>query len=196
MPGIAATKTSDRIVARAVDVASVDGLEGVTIGRLADDLGMSKAGVIGQFGSKTDLQLAALERASDVFRRDVWEPASDKRPGLERLLAVCDRWIAHIAGSAFPGGCFWTSASIEYDARRGPLHDQVQEGLRRWRAALRADVKVAVENGEIAADTDPDQVVFELQGLAMGLNQAIQLFGDRRATTRAHRAVRRIFRLH
>jgi AcrR family transcriptional regulator len=187
-----AARTRESIIGRAVQVASVDGLEGVTIGRLAHDLGMSKAGVIGQFGSKTELQLAALKQASEVFRREVWLPAADRPPGLERLLAVCDNWIGHIAGRTFPGGCFWTAASTEYDARRGALHAQVQEGLKRWRNVLRSEVRTAVAHGELSADTDPDQLAFELQGLAMGLNQAVQLFGDRRAPARARRAVRRI----
>lgn len=187
-----AAQTRTAIVDRAVQVASVDGLEGVTIGRLAEDLGMSKAGVIGQFGSKRDLQLAALESAQEVFTREVWEPAADTEPGLDRLLTVCDRWVAHLAGSAFEGGCFFTSASIEYDAREGPLRDEVAEGLRRWRSVLRHEVKTAVRSGDLPEETDPDQVVFELQGLFMGLNQAVQLFGDRRAPARARRSVRRI----
>jgi len=190
-----AAATREAIVARAVEVASVDGLEGITIGRLAGDLDMSKAGIVGQFGSKAELQRAALDEASEIFRREVWLPAANEPAGLARLLTICDCWIRHIAGSAFPGGCFWTSASIEYDARGGPLHAQVQEGLRRWRGTLRRDVKAAIASGELPADTDPDQVVFELQGLVMGLNQALQLFGDRRAVGRARRAVRRILDL-
>lgn len=190
-----AARTRESIVARAVEVASIDGLEGVTIGRLAGDLEMSKAGVIGQFGSKAELQLAALAQASEIFTREVWLPAAGKRPGLERLLAVCDNWIAHLARGTFPGGCFWTSASIEYDAREGVLHERVRDGLRRWRSVLRADVKTAVDLGELPPDTDPDQVAFELQGMAMGLNQALQLFGDRRAPARARRSVRRILRI-
>src|SRR5436190_20904587 len=128
-----AAKTRAAIVERAVQVASVEGLEGVTIGRLAGDLGMSKAGVIGQFDNKVDLQRAALDAASEVFTREVWEPAADRSPGLDRLIALCDHWIAHVAGRTFEGGCFWTGASIEYDARRGELRDQVEDQLRRWR---------------------------------------------------------------
>jgi AcrR family transcriptional regulator len=191
----AARKTRESIVNRAVDVASVDGLEGLTIGRLAGDLAMSKAGVIGHFGSKTELQLAALDQAGEVFREQVWEPAAKESPGLERLLSICDHWIDHIARSAFPGGCFFTAASIEYDARDGVVHERVQAGLRQWRQVLRREVKAAVANGELPAETDPDQVVFELQGLVMGLNQAVQLFDDRRAPARARRAVRRILDL-
>src|SRR5947209_296045 len=173
-----AAATREAIVARAVEVASVDGLEGVTIGRLAGDLDMSKAGIVGQFGSKAELQQAALQEASEIFRRDVWLPVANKPPGIARLLAVCDRWIRHLASCPFPGGCFLTSASVEYDARAGALNEQVQDGLRRWRGTLRRDAKAAIENGELPPDADPDQIAFELLGLMMGLNQALQLFGD------------------
>ena len=187
-----AAKTRAAIIDRAVQVASVEGLEGVTIGRLAEDLGMSKAGVIGQFENKVDLQRAALDSASEVFTREVWEPVADQPPGVGRLVALCDHWIAHVAGRTFEGGCFWTGASIEYDAKHGPLRDQVEDQLKRWRKTMRREVQVAVEQGELPADTDADQVVFELQGLVMGLNQALRLFSDRRAPTRARRAVRRM----
>ena len=187
-----AAKTRATIIDRAVQVASVDGLEGVTIGRLATDLGMSKAGVIGQFENKEDLQAAALDAASEIFIREVWEPVAEREPGLGRLLALCDSWIAHVAGSAFAGGCFWTGASIEYDARRSALRDRVEDEMQRWRKTLRREVRAAVETGELPADTDPDQIAFELQGLVMGLNQALRLFGDKRAPTRARRAVRRL----
>src|SRR3954454_23196796 len=96
-----AAQTRAAIIDRAVQTASVEGLEGVTIGRLADDLGMSKAGVIGHFGSKTDLQRGALARAQGMFTEEVWEPAADKPPGLERLRAIGEAWIAHLMHCPF-----------------------------------------------------------------------------------------------
>src|SRR3954447_7754041 len=93
-----ARQTRASIIDRAVDVASVDGLEGLTIGRLAGDLGMSKAGVMGHFGSKEALQLAAVENASEACRRAVWEPAAGARPGLQRLVAIAEAWIGHVSG--------------------------------------------------------------------------------------------------
>src|SRR3954466_3781934 len=98
-----AAQTRASIIDRAVQAASVEGLEGVTIGRLADDLGMSKAGVIGHFGNKTDLQRAALARAQAMFTEQVWDPAADKEPGLERLRGICAAWVAHLMDCPFEG---------------------------------------------------------------------------------------------
>lgn len=190
-----AQKTREAIVARAVDVASVEGLEGVTIGRLASDLGMSKAGVIGQFGTKADLQVAALDAASQVFIGDVWDPAADKEPGLPRLLAICDAWVDHIRRSPFAGGCFWTAASAEFDGRGGPAHEAVQRRMRSWRKVLRREIVAAIEAGQLSSELDPDQTVFELEAIPMGLNQAVQLFGDKQAPARARKAMRRVLGL-
>jgi AcrR family transcriptional regulator len=187
-----AAETRNAIIERAVQTASIEGLEGVTIGRLADDLGMSKAGVIGHFGSKTDLQRAALKRAQAIFTDEVWRPAADQPTGMPRLLAVCDAWIAHIANSPFPGGCFMCTVSTEWDTRDGELHDDVKAGWELWRAQLRRDAAAAREQGAMPNDSDPDQVAFELLAIAMGLNQSLQLLDDRRATARARRAVRRV----
>ena len=187
-----AAETRNAIIERTVQTASIEGLEGVTIGRLADDLGMSKAGVIGHFGSKTDLQRAALKRAQAIFTEEVWHPAADDPAGMPRLLAVCDAWISHIANSPFPGGCFMCTVSTEWDARDGDLHDDVKAGWERWRAQLRHDAATAREQGALPAETEPDQVAFELLAIAMGLNQSLQLLDDRRATARARRAVGRV----
>jgi AcrR family transcriptional regulator len=187
-----ALKTRETIVVRARDVASVDGLEGVTIGRLAGELGMSKAGVIGHFGSKVELQRAALQAAQEVFVRDVLGPANGMRPGLARLLTICDAWVAHVTRPAFPGGCFFTAASCEFDGRPGVVHDEVRAGVRRWRARLRREIEGAIASGELDASLEPDQAAFELYAISMGLNQEVQLFGDRRAAARGRRAMRRV----
>jgi AcrR family transcriptional regulator len=187
----AALETREEIVARAVAVASTDGLEGLTIGRLAGDLSMSKAGVIGHFGTKERLQLAALEEAIAIFTRDVWARVEGRSAGLERLLAACDAWVAHLQSGVFPGGCFLTAASTEFDGRAGPVRERVIAGLELWRAAIERDVRAAVKAGQLPAATDPAQVWFEWNALAMGLNQALQLFDDDDAPARARRAMRR-----
>lgn len=185
-----AARTRAAIIDRAVDTASVEGLEGVTIGRLADDLGMSKAGVIGHFGNKADLQRAALERAQSVFVEQVWAPCENEAPGLPRLRAVAEAWIKHVTNSPFPGGCFMCTVSTEWDARDGQLHDEVERGWQQWRSTLRRDAARAVADGEI--EVDPDQVVFELMAIAMGLNQSLQLLHDPGAPARARRAAARL----
>jgi AcrR family transcriptional regulator len=187
-----AQRTRAAIVDCAVRRASVEGLDGLTIGRLADELGLSKAGVVGPFGSRERLQLAALQRAMDVFRQNVWDPVADLPAGRERLAAVCERWIAELERPTFPGGCFMTTAATEWDARSGPVHDAVARAQKRWLRVLRADADVAVRAGELSARTDPDQLVFELNGVAMSLNQAVLLTDDETAGSRARRAVRRL----
>jgi AcrR family transcriptional regulator len=186
-----AAQTRAAIIERAVETASIEGLEGVTIGRLADDLGLSKAGVIGHFGTKTGLQREALHKAQAIFTEQVWEPARKKPGGLPRLLAIADAWVAHLSHCPFPGGCFMTTVSTEWDAREGALHDEVREGWEQWRATLSHEAKRAVKQGELPAEANPDQVAFEMLAIAMGLNQSIQLLGDRRAPTRARQAFRR-----
>ncbi|MFG2824811.1 TetR/AcrR family transcriptional regulator [Kitasatospora sp. NPDC048365] len=189
-----ARRTRERIVGRSVAIASVDGLDGLTLGRLAADLEMSKAGVLGHFGTKEALQLAALTEASAIYTRLVWEPAADLPPGLTRLRAVCEHWVDYLetARDVFPGGCLFTTASVEFDARPGPLHDAVRRLQLRWRRVLLTDLTTAVVNGELPADTDPEQLCFELVGLYLGLNQSIQLLADPHAPTRTRRALDRL----
>jgi AcrR family transcriptional regulator len=189
-----ARRTRAAIVDRAVQRASVEGLEGLTIGTLAEDLGLSKAGVVGPFGTRERLQLAAFERAMEVFREHVWDPVADRPAGRERLAAVCERWISELERPTFPGGCFMTTAATEWDARSGPIHEAVARAQRRWLNVLRADAEVAVRAREVPPGTDPDQLVFELNGVAMSLNQAVVLAGDGRAAARARKAIERLLR--
>jgi AcrR family transcriptional regulator len=180
-----AARTHDAILDRAVAVASTDGLEGLTIGRLAIDMRMSKAGVIGHFGSKEALQLEALERAIDAWRDAVWEPVANEEPGLPRLLAVARRWSEFLGDCPFPGGCFLTAASFEFDDRPGPVRDRVREALDLWLRVLAADARRA-------GFDDPDQVAFELNAIAMGTNHAVRLQEDPLAATRCRRAMERV----
>jgi AcrR family transcriptional regulator len=186
--------TRDRIIRRSTAIASVTGLEGLTIGRVASDLGMSKAGVLGHFGSKEALQLAALDGASAVFARLVWQPAEREPAGLARLTAICEGWIRYLdrERELFPGGCLFTTAAVEFDARQGPLHDAVARLFRRWSGRLRIEVRAAVHNGELPPDTDPEQIAFEILGVFMALNHALQLFADTHATDRTRQALGRL----
>ncbi|HEX8207481.1 MAG TPA: TetR/AcrR family transcriptional regulator [Solirubrobacteraceae bacterium] len=187
-----ARRTRASILERAVEVSSVEGLEGVTIGRLAGDLDMSKSGVIGHFGTKESLQLATLEAALDVFRREVWERASGKEPGLPRLLALCDAWTSYLRREVFPGGCFLTAAAAEFDGRGGPVRQAVADALELWYRVLEAEVRTAVEAGDLPRETDPRDVALQLNALAMAANQRVQLLGDRAATASARRLMRAV----
>ncbi|OMI39598.1 TetR family transcriptional regulator [Streptomyces sparsogenes DSM 40356] len=177
-----------------VALASVEGLEGLTLGRLATDLGMSKAGVLGHFGTKEALQLATLETGAAAFRRLVWEPARDAEPGLPRLRAICEAWITYMetARDTFPGGCLFTTASVEFDARDGALRDAVARLSGLWRRRLALEARAAVAAGDLPDDTDPEQIAYELVGLYMALNQEIQLFGAPDAGDRTRRALDRL----
>ncbi|ALG09341.1 TetR/AcrR family transcriptional regulator [Kibdelosporangium phytohabitans] len=185
--------TRDKIVARARLLAASDGLEGITIGRLADALGMSKAGVIGHFGTKETLQVATLDAAVAVFQHEVIDRVTGMPRGIERLLRLCEAWLDYLAdGRVSPGGCFLTAAASEFDGRPGPVHDAVAESGARWLRFLEAEARAAVAAGDLPGDTDPGQIAFELNGIAAGANQVIQLHHDLTARDRAWRAMRRI----
>jgi len=173
----------------AVELASVIGLEGLTVGRLADELGMSKSGLVGRFGSKQNLQLATLALAVEMFRAVVYEPAIDKPAGRARLVAICEGWIGYLGEPCFAGGCFLTSASVEFDAREGPIHDAVRVALDRWQRVLETEAAIAVSSGELADDGDPADVAFTLNAIAVGTNCDYQLRRDPRALQRGRRAM-------
>jgi AcrR family transcriptional regulator len=175
----------------AVDLASVQGLEGITIGRLADQLEMSKSGLIGRFGDKEAMQRAVLAAAIERFTHAVWLPASHVEPGLPRLEAIVDAWIAHLREGVFPGGCFVTTASVEYDARPGPLHDDAAAAVTRWLRVLENEARRARDAGDLPPDRDPADVALELHSLASGGSVAGRLLGDQTALERIRAAMRR-----
>lgn len=179
-------------VRAAVDLASVSGLEGITIGRLAGDLGMSKSGLIGRFGDKEALQRDVLAAAIERFTDAVWRPAQAAEPGIARLEAIVDAWIAHLRERVFPGGCFVTTASVEFDARSGPLHDDTAAAVRRWLAVLEHEATVAREQGDLPLDRDPVDVALELHSLASGGGVAVRLLDDPQGFERLRGAMRRV----
>ena len=185
----AVADTRAEVLDVAVRRASVDGLEGLTIGTLAGEVAMSKSGLHGLFGSKQDLQAATFDRAVEDFIREVWEPVAGRDPGLPRLLALIDRWIAYHRRRVPPGGCFVTTATIEFDARPGPLRQAVARARRRMHSVLADDVRTAVEAGELSAETNPADTAFALYALASAASQAIQL-EEPGAAARAKRCMR------
>jgi AcrR family transcriptional regulator len=190
-----ARDTRDAILRRAADVASVEGLEGLTIGRLAGELEMSKAGVFGHFGTKEELQLATLELAAGIFREQVWAPAEHLEPGLPRLLAICEAWVDYADGPPFPGGCFIAAVSFEFDGREGRVHDAVAKWTARWRRTLESEIATAVEAGDLPQDTDPEQAAWSLDALMSGMNPARQLHGDKMTAQWSLRAMRAVLGL-
>jgi AcrR family transcriptional regulator len=184
---IDAQHTRDTIVAKAAVIASVDGLDGVTIGRLATELAMSKSGILGHFGTKEGLQLAAIHEVIDDFRAQVVEPALAKQHGKPRLIALCDNWFGYLTETGLPGGCLLTAAAVEFDSRTGEVHDVVAELWNDWRRLFRAELAYT--------DLDVEQAVFELVALGPAVNQAIQLHGDDQASARAKHAARRVLQM-
>jgi AcrR family transcriptional regulator len=178
--------TRHRILARALVLAGSEGLEALTIGKLAEDLGMSKAGLFGHFGSKEDLQLAVVDEARRDFVASVG-PALLEPEGLPRLLALCSAWLAWARASE--GGCFFASAASEFDGRSGPVRDRVAQSVRDWLDGLTSAVDDARRLGHLEASIDPRQLAFELHSLELGGNACYQLFRDREDLARAERAI-------
>ncbi len=175
----------------AVDLASVEGLEGLTIGRLAGELGMSKSGLLGRFGDKESLQRAVLAAAIERFIEAVWWPTRRASPGRPRLEAMIEAWIGHLRDDVFPGGCFVTTASVEYDARPGALHDDVADAVHRWLGVLEAEARRARDAGDLPADRDPADVAFELHSLGSGGSVTGRVTADPKALDRTRAAMRR-----
>jgi AcrR family transcriptional regulator len=190
----AVAETRAAVTRAAVDRASVEGLEGLTIGRLASETEMRKSSVFSLFGSKEELQLATLEAAAEHFRREVWEPVADEPPGLPRLLALCDSWLDYHRRGAMPGGCFLTTATVEYDARPGRLRDATAGTMERWFAALEREAGVAIEAGDLPAGTDPGDIAFQLNALAAAASYGFQLWRDPAVFERARRSMHRVLR--
>lgn len=176
-------QTRAAILDRAVDLASVEGLEGLTIGRLAAELQMSKSGLFAHFGSKQELQLATIEAAGERFRAAVVEPAMSAPEGAPRLRALAERYLDHL--DLYAGGCFWGATSAEYDDRPGPVRDAIAGALDAWMAAL-------VRHAEIAGIADPERYGFELYAVVMGANARYRLSGDRRVFDHARAALERL----
>jgi AcrR family transcriptional regulator len=182
-------RTRQSIIQRAVDLASLEGLEGLTIGRLADELGMSKSGLFAHFGSKEELQIATIDAAAERYITAVFRPALEAPRGYPRLMAICRSWLDYISGKVFPGGCFFAAASFEFDGRPGAIRDRVVRLMDDWINALETAIRMAQEEGHLDPAIDPAQIAFELNALFFGANFSFYLRGDRKALERADTAI-------
>jgi AcrR family transcriptional regulator len=170
-------RTRRAILGKAVNIASIEGLEGLTIGKLASALGISKSGLFAHFGSKEDLQCAVIEQAREIFVETVVRPAY-RFQGLKRLRALCENWVAYGEQRVFPGGCFFSAASLEFDDRPGRVREQIVGLMKKWLGNLEQAARDAQAAGEIAKQADVRQLAFEIQALAMGANWSSRLFRD------------------
>lgn len=175
------------VTSRAVEVASLEGLDGLSFGRLAEDLGISKAGIQTLFRTKEGLQLATAEAAEEAFIDAVVRPAREFPAGTARLRALVDRWIDHVVQPLFPGGCFWGANLPIFDSKPGPVRDLLLRQRRDWVTILATQFRHAVDAGEIVG-IDPEAAAFQVNALLIAVNQAVRL-GDDDSVTIARQAV-------
>lgn len=179
------------ILAHAIDTASVDGLEGLTIGRLADAAGHSKSGVATLFGSKEQLQLATVAAARDVFIDRVVAPARARSErGLSRLCALISSWLEYSDDRVFRGGCFFAATSVEYDARPGPVRDAVVAASSEWEDYVTISIEYAMAAGELPGLDDARQLTFEIVSFLEAANTRSLLYASVEPYDRAATALR------
>jgi AcrR family transcriptional regulator len=189
-------KTKERIVDRALALASSEGLAGVSIGALAESVGMSKGGLFAHFDSKEDLHLHVLEAAVTRFRADVVEPVRDEAPGVPRLRALLDRWIAWDGDDRLPGGCPFVGFAAELDEQPGGARDALVEAQRRWMTFLGTLVSEGVEAGDLHPGTDVALFAFLTHGILLSYHQASHLLRSPAARANAERGLETLLEAH
>jgi AcrR family transcriptional regulator len=177
--------TRERILESALELASTEGLSGLSIGRLADRNRMSKSGLFAHFRSKEGLQLDVLELAAARFRESVFTPALRADRGEPRVRALFERWLDWVDHQSLPGGCLLTAAAVELDDQPGPVRDALVDAQRQWAEALGRSVRIAVDERHFRADLDPQLFAFQLHSIVLGYHHARRLVRDPHARRRA-----------
>ena len=181
-------RTRAAVLDQAMAVASCKGLQGLSIGVLASQSGLSKSGLFAHFGSKEALQQAVLEEAVEAFVREVVAPSLKVPAGIGRIRACFEKWLTWTSASRFPGGCPLMGATFELDSQPGPLRDYVAAQQGRWLEALARMVESAISAGELSADTDPDLLAFEINGIGLSHSFSCRLLEDPACTCHARTA--------
>lgn len=177
-----------RVAGCAARTATVSGLDSITVGRLAEETGVSKSGILTVFGNREAIQVAAVAEARRIYRREVIEPAWDEPPGARRLTGILDAWVRYAAADdVFPGGCFLTAASVEYGGREGEVGDAVRRLKREWLDLLENELSAA-------GSSSPEDDAFRIDAFLSAGNTRYQLYGDRRELERARRLVLAVIR--
>ncbi len=184
-------RSRNAILREAAQLATVEGINGLSIGRLAEAVGMSKSGLFAHFGSKEELQLATIEAANELFDEHVIRPASDVPGGLGRLRRLIDGFLGHVEGDIFMGGCFFASVAAEMDTRPGPVRDRAVQVVGEWMQELEAAIADAQSEGRLAASEDPEQLAFELDAYLLLANAQFVVSREATPIDRARRAVER-----
>jgi AcrR family transcriptional regulator len=180
------------ILHAAANLATTRGLEGLSIGELAQHIGMSKSGLYAHFKSKEELELATIETAAEVFERDVLGPASESRGGLQRVLALGEAFLGHLERRVFPGGCFFATVSAQLASRPGRTRDRVMEMQQRWVAQFAEALGQAQGGGELPRHADVDQLVFEITAMLVRANFAWIVTGETRVLEQARIGIRNV----
>jgi AcrR family transcriptional regulator len=193
-PPATEARTRDTILREAARLATVEGIEGLSIARLATAVGLSKSGLFAHFRSKEELQLATIETAGRIFRAEVIDPALEAPPGIAHLRALCDEFLAHLERGVFPGGCFFASVAAEIDTHPGPVHDRALALVAEWFDQLERAAREAQAEGTVKSDEDPTQIAFELDAHLLLANAQYVASGDPTTLDRARRAIERLLR--
>jgi AcrR family transcriptional regulator len=183
-------RTRGAILRAAASLATIEGLEGLSIGHLADAIGMSKSGLYAHFGSKQELQLATVEEAERILQAEVIAPALAARPGLAQLAAACEAYFGYVQRRVFPGGCFFAATALEMGTRPGPVKDRVAAIQSDFTALLRSFAATAQEQHELPAREDPDRLAFELHAILLGADTKFVLNDDPAVLDLARQVVR------
>ncbi len=178
------------ILREAARLATVEGIDGLSIAHLADAVGMSKSGLFAHFGSKEELQLATIDAATAVFAEDVVVPAGDA-VGLERLRMLAEGFLRHVGSGVFPGGCFFASVAAEMDTRPGPVRDRAIRVVDDWLGQLEAAARDARSAGALDPSEDPAQLAFEIHAYLLLANAQFVIHGESAPMDRARHAVER-----
>jgi AcrR family transcriptional regulator len=181
-------RSRHKILDAAAKLATTEGLEGLSIGRLAEHIGMSKSGLYAHFGSKEELQLATIETAGEIFASEVIAPAEAATTPLAKIEVLCEEFLSHIERRVFPGGCFFASAAAEFDTHPGPVRERIAGFQHDWTAEVTRLVQEAQAAGELRAE-DPSQLAFELNGYLLMANTAFLLYDTPDAIRMARTAV-------
>lgn len=179
------------ILESAARLATVEGLEGLSLGRLADVLGMSKSGLYAHFGSKEELQLATIETAVEIYNREIVEPAFAIPPGVARVLGLCDAFFDFVGSGDFPGGCFFVYTSVDPANRREPIRRRLADEQRAWLALIEELILEAVAGGQLPVSTDAKRLAFELDAIMIGSDANFVLLSEPSFLEEGRAAVRR-----
>jgi AcrR family transcriptional regulator len=183
-------RTRQAILNHAARLASSEGLDAVSLQRLANDLGISKSGLFAHFGAKEELQLATVDEAARIFTEEVLKPGLRPPSGVGRVWALCEAFLSYVEREVFPGGCFFEAAGAEFDSRPGPIRDAIIERKRYWSTSLARAIREAQAAGQIDREVDAEQLAWELNCLLVGANGTHAVDRDHVAFDRARRAIR------